>query len=154
MKTIRAITFVRVKRPAKELLGFLYKNFSFSEESMISDYSKLYCKYRNPNKLKFDIILALYGNKIVGWGMATENLARHRKNYSYKDIFKPNSALIMLFVNKAYRNLGIASHLFRDLMKLCPRQHIIVIGHDKISWKFFSKFKKIHNRRITITDWR
>lgn len=114
----------------------------------------MYCKSRTDSKLKFDIVIALYGDKIVGWGLVTENLAKRRKYEDYSDLFENKGVLIMLYVHRAYRGIGIASRVFTDLMKLCPRQHIIVIGHDKISWKFFSKFKKIHNRKIAITDWR
>ncbi len=155
-KKISEITFVKIRHPDKELVTYLYRNFSFGEHSLLCYYSKIYCKANSKNKLrlKFDIVIALYRNKVVGWGLATGNLARTRKRDNYKDIFTSNSSLIMLYINQYYRGLGIASRIFADLMKLCPSQHIIVIGHDKISWKFFSKFKKIYNRRITITDWR
>ena len=154
MKCPRTVTFLRVKQPDKALVTFLYKNFSFSENSMLSDFAKLYCKSRTPSILDFQIVVALYRNEIVGWGMATENMARRRRCYNYNDIMTPTDTLIMLYVKRNYRKHGIAGQIFSNLTKLCPRQHIIVIGHDKISWKFFSKMQKIHNRRLTIVDWR
>lgn len=154
MKTAKNLTFIKVKKPDKELVTFLYKNFSFSPESLLSDYSKLFCKSRNPNKLKFNLVIALYGTKIVGWGIATENLAKNRKCNPYRATFSSGGLLYMLYVNKNYRKLGIASRIFKDLRSLNPCQDIICIGHDKISWRFFSKFKKIHKNKLTIRDWR
>lgn len=144
------ITYIYFKNPERKLVDYLGKYFSFNEDSMLADFSRLYTL--NKKKIIFNIIIAIKKNKIVGWAIVSENLAKHRRCFNYKDIFDKNSLLLMIYIKKDFRKLGIASEFFRRLRGENKNKILVVISHDKASFGFFNKMK-IYYKKIKIINW-